>query len=43
MSFMKELSEAEVESRQIIAEDKEEAAIESQIEQANEQLKHLQK
>ena len=40
---MKEVSAAELESRQIIAEDKEEAAIENQIEQASEQMKCLQR
>ena len=42
-SFMKEVSQAEVESQQIIAEDKEEAALETQIEQTNEQINCLQR
>ncbi|KAB7503750.1 Zinc finger protein [Armadillidium nasatum] len=42
-SFLKEVSQAEVESRQIIAEDKVESAIETQLEQANEQIKCLER
>lgn len=40
---MKAVSAAEAESRQIIAEDKEEAAIETQLEQADEQIKCLER
>ncbi|KAG0711767.1 Zinc finger protein 830 [Chionoecetes opilio] len=43
MSFMKEVSAAEQESRTIIEGDKEEAALTTQIEQANEQIACLEK
>ncbi|XP_076049239.1 zinc finger protein 830 [Oratosquilla oratoria] len=43
MAFMKEVSAAEQQSRVIIEEDKEEAALETQIEQANEQIACLEK
>lgn len=43
MSFMREVSAAEQESRTIIEEDKEEAALATQIEQANEQIACLEK
>lgn len=43
MSFMREVSAAEQVSRTIIEEDKEEAALATQIEQANEQIAYLEK
>ncbi|XP_064079466.1 zinc finger protein 830-like [Macrobrachium nipponense] len=43
MSFMKEVSAAEQQSRMIIEEDKEEAALTTQIEQANEQIACLER
>lgn len=43
MSFMREVSAAEQESRMIIEEDKEEAALATQIEQANEQIACLER
>lgn len=43
LSFMREVSAAEQESRTIIEEDKEEAALATQIEQANEQIACLEK
>jgi len=42
-AFLREVSQAEVESRLIIEEDKEEAALETQIEQANEQIACLER
>ena len=42
-SFMKEVSAAEVESKQIIAEDNEEAAIETQMEQTTDQIKYYER
>ncbi|XP_045606620.1 zinc finger protein 830 [Procambarus clarkii] len=43
MSFMREVSAAEQESRMIIEEDKEEAALATQIEQANDQIACLER
>ena len=43
LSFMKEVSAAEVKSSQIIAEDKEEAALETQYEQADEQIRYFER
>ncbi|XP_071532950.1 zinc finger protein 830 [Panulirus ornatus] len=43
MSFMREVSAAEQQSRMIIEEDKEEAALATQIEQANEQIACLER